>query len=86
MTMVERVARAMYEIDGDYNWDEATDTWKTKFYERARVAIEAMRLTTDEMNSVGERMCDELCIHGGGFQDEIWAAMIDAALAAGGGE
>ncbi len=76
-TMVERVARALYEnASGDIlawkheEWSETNEFVKGAFCTMARAALEAMRDPTDEMLAAGDE---------NGLL-EIWHRMIDAAL------
>lgn len=50
------------------------------FRRMARAAFEAMRRPTEAMDDAGCKVCDEQCRHGGHINN-IWAAMIDKALA-----
>ncbi len=79
--MVELVARAMAEAEGD-GWNRIWPHWMA----RARVAIGAMREPTEAMIRVGEPVVyDCYSLEPGEGLDEnpavpTWEAMIDAAL------
>ena len=75
MTMIERVARAIYRHQCELNhyadkWDEVN---KPYFIGFARAAIAAMREPSEEMVQAAVRTT-------GGFPKPAWHAMIDAAL------
>lgn len=79
--MVERVARAISEADGA-PWEHMSDAHKRGTREAARAAIEAMREPTP---AVREQLAawsanDPGDITGSANLDEMWAALIDAAL------
>ncbi len=76
MTMVERVGRAMAEVDGEDYVENA------KMYDRyARAAIEEMRNTTNAMDVAGWKKVEERgAILGNGEVAMVWRAMIDQAL------
>lgn len=86
MTMIEKVARAIYRCDPIPNapFDVLVEIDKTYYLGRARAAIEAMRDPSLKMQTAGGNVHvgnDEMDAHD--FQDqasEIWRAMIDAAL------
>ncbi len=70
--MIERVAAAMVEVDGDY-------TVMEHHRRRARAAIEAMREPTDEMQeAIAAVPHGDLDQAAGGV--ELWRTAIDAAL------
>ena len=88
MTMVDRVARAIYgdmpramSADGEFEnlWPETQDRYRSL----ARAAIAAMREPTEAMQLAGHNVRNDpttgLPVHCG--TDEIYTAMIDAALA-----
>lgn len=78
MGMIEKVAKAMASAESgpegsalfSVHWDEFGDG----YMDSARVAIEAMREPTEEMELAGS-------IHPHAASHECWCAMIDAALA-----
>jgi hypothetical protein len=79
-TMVERVAKAIYEASSeapDGVWEEAPEGWRVEYRGMAREAIEAMREPTDEMIKVGVQTHEGVTYSG----IPSWQAMIDAALA-----
>jgi hypothetical protein len=83
--MIERVARAIWSADrnvGGYGWEWLDESWRAGYYAQARSAIEAMREPTEEMIERGDD-------HAKGWfasisvtydSEEVWHAMIDAAL------
>lgn len=77
--MVERVARALWTIDR-WEWPEPPPT-ADKYRERARAAIGAMRIPTEQMRRAGERT-QVLDATGAwvGPVTESYTAMIDEAL------
>lgn len=90
MTMIERVAKALYENFFTDEWPpaDAPDLGMDadNFRKAARAAIEAMREPTEEMIKRGH-LCDPLGVDvkAGGEAEDVygttWRAMIDAALA-----
>lgn len=86
MTMIERVARAIWEHatpikPGPWNdalqlWDRADDREKRLALMQARIAIAAMREPTEEMVEAGEKW-DSATEFGAG---PLYSAMIDAEL------
>lgn len=79
MSMVEKVARAIYAAYGFHlSWGEASFTWRDQCLKQGRAAIEAMREPTDEMSCAGLDFDDDdgktLIV------STVWQAMIDAAL------
>lgn len=78
MTMVEKVARALFEYQRSLNnvyvppWDEHLEL-KNYWYALASAAIEAMREPTEEMLAATQLR--------NGVTKPVWAVMIDAALA-----
>lgn len=87
-TMVERVARAIYEADDPWNvawpWPNLKDghTAADGYRRVARAAIEAMRDPTKAMHEAGE--CAPTGIGGSPPSvGNIYRTMIDAALAKG---
>lgn len=83
MDMVERVARALFDVrmqvavgaklHEPYAWEEENNVYREHCLREARTVIEAMREPTDEMAvAVGVQ-------YDSGFQDG-WYKMIDAAL------
>jgi len=82
MTKVEGVAKAIAardldEGDGFYDWFALTEEVTDKYLAMARAAIDAMREPTEAMVNAGYDV---------GYSpdplptDEVWRAMIDAAL------
>lgn len=57
MTMIKKVARAMYENNHDHSWDSPLAEAFTKriYLSDARAAIEALMEPTDAMLEAGER-------------------------------
>ena len=94
ITMVERVARALAVADGMHpeaasNDDDEIPAW-TLYVDGARAAIEAMREPTETMvvsandaTTLGDEGVHRITIDMQGA-NEVWAAMIDAALKEGG--
>ncbi|MDI6027029.1 hypothetical protein QBK99_12595 [Corticibacterium sp. UT-5YL-CI-8] len=92
MSMIERVARALFDIDykkepeREHLWLDGKDFYKAS----ARAAIEAMREPTEYMLNVGschedpeERYAGDISLGIKGEGDiagEVFKAMIDAAL------
>lgn len=83
--MIDRVAKAIYEVDGGKGWH-----LHSKFYlDSARAAIEAMREPTEAMKFSGGMWCEALMFEEDGegiiFDDigKVYEVMIDAALAEG---
>lgn len=87
--MVEKVARTLHrhaEKTGAWwvPWDLTADNLQDRWREEARVAIEAMRESTQAMVDAGEETAyvergypsDWM----GGGSDKVWQAMIDEAL------
>lgn len=75
MKMVERVARAMSAEDG-FSWDHCAQSY---WMAHARVAMEAMREPTEDMDKAARDECHKMK----GVIDpvvHIWDRMIDAAL------
>lgn len=73
MTMVERVARALWDAQSTRPdmWDSLHPTKQDGMKERARAAIEAMREPTEEMCAAANGLF---------YHRDKWQAMIDAAL------
>ena len=92
MTMIERVARAIYACrcrtaNVSPDWDGMSVADRAQIKLEARVAIEAMREPTEEMLLAGWVRADAEWI--GGARDlpqpeiaRLWDALIDAALSA----
>jgi hypothetical protein len=95
MTKLEQVARGMWAARQAYGrkhwpnlpqleaWDDAWPHAREAIMEEARAAIEAMRKPTEAMSQAG----GDITIPAGdynypiyGAADEVWNAMIDAAL------
>lgn len=76
-SMIERVARALAEEDGDL-YEANAVFWKGM----ARAAIKAMREPTEAMERAGDipGWDDAVSI---GHSADVWRAMIDAALSEG---
>lgn len=85
-SMVEGVARAIYEVPGrGYEWSNAEEPERKHALKYARAAIEAMREPTDAMMDV----MNDVVIDGPDYVDfypsmadcaSLWTAGIDAAL------
>jgi hypothetical protein len=76
MTMIERVAKALYGASAefpDHTWEAADEDTRVYWSARARAAIEAMREPTLEMFEAGR----PYMVDG---PHEVWREMIDAAL------
>lgn len=72
-TMVERVARAMAEVN-DHHQEFAIGDFRDAYMDQARAAIEAMREPTEAMvDSCGNGECAK-------WARGAWANYIDAAL------
>jgi 1,2-phenylacetyl-CoA epoxidase catalytic subunit len=82
MSVVERVARAMFMAhgpDGRRYWGEDPEKEWLTYVPDARAAIAAMRVATDEMMQAGMNVGAFPMCHG---EVEVrYQAMIDAALA-----
>lgn len=84
-TMIDRVARAHWNARADeYNqWDALDKTERDCQRAAARAAIEAMRAPTSAMVEAGDA-CEGPAAgfesYGPKHADDVWAAMIDAAL------
>lgn len=83
--MVERVARIIWQAAVDP--DVGGATWRT-YIPAARAAIAEMRETTEGMVAAGQqvRVAADFDLSGayrlvGTVADDVWQAMIDAALA-----
>lgn len=79
--MVEQVARALCKarflngwIEDDDGWDSCPERLKLEYLACARAAIDAMRVPTKKMISVGLEYIEE------GDPCDAWQAMIDTAL------
>lgn len=73
--MVLRLARAAAKVDGCDDPDDANYTPDTRYIERARLAIETMRIPTGPMvEAIASAVLDRAT------PSEIWAAAIDEAL------
>lgn len=88
-SMVERVARAIYEHaasqpPGQPPWDEAGEEMWEWFYGHARAAIGGMRHPTPAMKSAGSKVAG--CPGGYDIAHDVWERMIQAALTEGRGE
>ena len=87
-SMVERVARALYELlRKDFRdqavWERTTEMDREVFRPFARAAIVAMREPTDEMVDAGFHKADTNDRSERAYRwvaDDVWHAMIDAAL------
>lgn len=85
MTMIDRVARAMFEATNEHDetWDTEAQEIKTTYLIMARAAIEAMREPTDTMVMAAEwaepEYREDDTDMGATYKAE-WRAMIDAAL------
>lgn len=86
MTMIERVARAMYSsTPSSYEWG-MQNGMKELMHNTAKLAIAAMREPTEEMLDAGKPIVYEcMSLEPGEGLDEnpalpTWQAMIDAAL------
>ncbi len=81
MTMIERVARAIWAVEYDaeaYPFETASKAEKNLLNAQARAAIEAMREPTAEMlNAPGTQTNCQMC----GGHAEGWHLWIKAALA-----
>lgn len=86
--MIERVAKALYERDGNENdWAKADGDCRRLYRKCARVAVKAMREPTDAMLSAGDSMMPQIApgqdiTTGHDALKDAWPAMIDAALRA----
>ncbi len=84
--MIERVARAICEVDGDspYAWRDGTDRNPERAYrEAARAAIAALRVPSVDMGLAAYAAWDafgEDAVMGPEEAIAIWQAMIDAIL------
>lgn len=87
MGMIERVARAICALEYQ-DPDELTNAipdgplypvWKD-FEKFARAAIEAMRVPTKNMVGVGTEARWQSAVRDANSINEIWSAMIDAAI------
>lgn len=85
-TIIERVARAIYERRGLLKPVEAFPTnapWAQRALEEARAAIEAMREPTEEMERAGLETGEfenGICVTSASAPGNVWSAMIDEAL------
>lgn len=95
-SMIERVARAMAELDRPVSAYSPERWWEIRgkdFTEKARAAIEAMREPTDELHGAAEEISvyydDFSCGDGNitlglpGYRAKfngVWSSLIDAAL------
>lgn len=80
MTMVERVARAIYEGRngrGCAPWSRQSNSHKSPYLGDARASIEALREPTEKMLGAFDRMTDD---SGSVLVKTGYRAMIDAAL------
>ncbi|MDP3940644.1 MAG: hypothetical protein Q8R92_21225 [Deltaproteobacteria bacterium] len=75
MTMVEKIARAIYDFP-ETPWEEMREPVRNEFRQRARAALEAMREPTDAMRN----RYYELSFKTDTFNDGTWERSIDAAL------
>lgn len=78
-SMIERMARAMRELDrskapANWNrWESAKPEHRQRYLERARAALEAMKEPTDAMLAAsGQYNKDRMA--------EVWRAMISKAM------
>lgn len=84
MDMVERCAKAAYEAwianvrELEMAWDELPRDHIERLMDAQRAAIAAMRKPTPEMLDAGANEFRLLRIDN--FEQEVWDAMIDAAL------
>lgn len=89
MTMVERVARALYDANEFVKpWDDPkiNPAWHPHYLTAARSAIEAMREPTDLMRSAGQwaisdNLTVSVCLANSEKAKDVWQAMISKALA-----
>lgn len=83
--MIEQVARALVDADrgtGTYDRCKSEGIWQSEIVMwefRARTAIEAMRIPTEEMLDAGENGCGEYGCYSSKMY-KIFSRMIDAAL------
>lgn len=89
MSMIEKVARALFEHQ-QFDADMVFDDFKDEYLAEARIAIEAMREPTEAMLKAGEIPTREISLGNGqtvrglglgAAPWSIWPKMIDAALA-----
>ncbi len=76
MDMVERVARAMAVRNNDHD-EEGRLQWPA-YADDARAAIAAMRVPSKNMLEAGNHEFRWIRVES--FAEEVWQAMIDAAL------
>lgn len=80
-SMIERVARAMYEVtpfkETEGGYDSQSETYRKMCEILARAAIEAMLEPTDEMIGAFHRLTDD---NGSVLVTTGYRAMIEAAL------
>ncbi len=76
--MIERVAKALWDAAEAEEYDAQDDLTKSMYRRGARAAIEAMRIPTKVMMDAGWETTSTHVVDG--RPDEIWPAMIDAAL------
>lgn len=73
--MIERVARVLYEDEIGAGFDETYNERKTRFLDRARRVVAAMREPTDEMRDAGRAE-----LRNNRTEAAIYCAMIDEVL------
>jgi hypothetical protein len=82
--MVDRVARVLYALYSDHNWDQQNSAMHELNFERARAAIEAMREPTEEgiLNGLVPVVRDPKLLQGDARElvKAIWQGVIDEAL------
>ncbi len=79
MTLIEKMARAAYEVNPliGTTWDQIAEVLRQRFVQAQRAALAAAREPTEAMMSAGADAVSTLFDPGA---KAVWQAMVDAAL------
>jgi len=93
MTMVEKIARAIYSQHGfcydddermfePYPFDELDEIERSNFVSQARAVLTALREPTENMIDMGacHEDQDHHIVDEGSIAQDVWRAMVDAAI------